>query len=785
MPAGPRDPRRPRHRLGGGANRRSPPQLLAAADLWLFVTSAARYADQVPWGFLQERRRAEHRGRDRARPDPAGGGRGGQPPPRPDAHRAGAASDSPLFTVTEGAVDEDGLLPAERGRRDPALARDCWPPTPTPAPRRQADPRRRRPLAVASHPRRRRRRGEQVATGAPAARGRRPRLRRGGRRIDDASADGTLLRGEVLARWQEFVGTGELLRSLETRVGWLRDRVVGWVKGKPQQAERVTVAVESGLETLLLEHAEAAAERAEASWRSVDRGPAPARGRRPRPRPRLARLPVPRRAQRPRLAAGRARAGAHRGRRQAQHRPVPGLRRQRALGGADGGGLRVAPAASTGAEVGIAGGGAVLGQKLLEAVFGDQAVRRLAERGAQGPATVRVGELMDERARAVPRRARRPRASTERPSSGCATRRAASTTCGSPTAPPPGTGRTVDERARARARSGWSDGAPRSSTGSTALEQAARPRRGPRPARRRARRRGRRPSPTGPAPGCGSPATTPSSRWPGPPAPASPRRSTPSPGSTLAAVGVRRPTTSWTMACTWGDDGAAELLDWLGVPKRHQVLPRHACSTRGPGEDARARRAGAARPARPRLHRGRPPPRGRPAGEAGRPAGVGPRPAEVRRRGAARALPAAARHPPRHHARGAEPHRRGRRGPAREMLADLRRLLAEDGLETVPVHRHVGPRRRRHPRAHRRDRPAGRREEGRQGPADGRRRRGRAADAAPQRRRAAGRRGAGSEAPSWSARSPTPPASPPWCTPSSCPPGAARARRPAGRSPPG
>jgi hypothetical protein len=32
----------------------------------------------------------------------------------------------------------------------------------------------------------------------------------------------------------------------------------------------------------------------------------------------------------------------------------------------------------TGAEAGIAGGSAVLGQKLLEAVFGDQAVRTLA-----------------------------------------------------------------------------------------------------------------------------------------------------------------------------------------------------------------------------------------------------------------------------------------------------------------------------------------------------------------------------------------------------------------------
>ena len=84
----------------------------------------------------------------------------------------------------------------------------------------------------------------------------------------------------MLARWQEFVGTGELLKSLETKVGWLRDRMVNAVKGKPQQAERVTVAVESGLETLILEHAEAAAERAEASWQSLAPGQDAARRRR-------------------------------------------------------------------------------------------------------------------------------------------------------------------------------------------------------------------------------------------------------------------------------------------------------------------------------------------------------------------------------------------------------------------------------------------------------------------------------------------------------------------------
>jgi GTP-binding protein EngB required for normal cell division len=42
-------------------------------------------------------------------------------------------------------------------------------------------------------------------------------------------------------------------------------------------------------------------------------------------------------------------------------------------------------------------------------------------------------------------------------------------------------------------------------------------------------------------------------------------------GLDLAAIGVRRPTTSWALSCTWGVDGSSELLDWLGIPRRHQV----------------------------------------------------------------------------------------------------------------------------------------------------------------------------------------------------------------------
>ena len=86
--------------------------------------------------------------------------------------------------------------------------------------------------------------------------------------------------------------------------------------------------------------------------------------------------------------------------------------------------------------------------------------------------------------------------------------------------------------------------------------------------------------------------------------------------------------------------------------------PRHARTAALEGR-------GAARPARPRLDRGLPPPRGRPAGRARRPDGVGARPAEVRRRGDPRPLPRAAGRPPGRDAGRAQPHRRGARGPAR------------------------------------------------------------------------------------------------------------------------
>jgi GTP-binding protein EngB required for normal cell division len=56
-------------------------------------------------------------------------------------------------------------------------------------------------------------------------------------------------------------------------------------------------------------------------------------------------------------------------------------------------------------------------------------------------------------------------------------------------------------------------------------------------------------------------------------------------GLELSAVGVRRPTTSWATACVWGADGAQELLQWLGIPDRHQTTRDSMLDTRREGRE--------------------------------------------------------------------------------------------------------------------------------------------------------------------------------------------------------
>lgn len=372
-------------------NRDLAAQLLAAADMWLFVTSAARYADQVPWDFLKQAADRSvavaivlDRTAERSIPEVS-------------SHlvrmlNSRGLKDSPLFTVPESELDEEGLIPRasveQINRWLKALAEDA---DARAGVVRQTLGGAIRAIAQKTH---------QVADAAQAQIDMAIRLRadvadnydQALRRVDEASADGTLLRGEVLSRWQEFVGTGELLKSLESKVSWLRDRITRAFKGTPASAARVTVAVESGLQTLILEHAEAAAERTDAAWRSIEAG-------------RELLESTPEDLSR---ASREIRAHTERMVRDWQQSVLDLVRTE----GADKrttarflaygvNGLSVAlmvvvfasTGGVTGAEVGIAGGSAVLGQKLLEAVFGDDAVRRLA-RSARENLRVRVDALM-------------------------------------------------------------------------------------------------------------------------------------------------------------------------------------------------------------------------------------------------------------------------------------------------------------------------------------------------------------------------------------------------------
>lgn len=380
-------------------NRQIATQLLAAADLWLFVTSAARYADQVPWDYL---RKAAERSTsvavvlDRTHDDAVNEVRG---------HLARmmtsrGLSDSPLFTVPESVVGHDGLLPAAAVEPIISWLREL-----------ADDPEGRsavvfgtldgavRHNVMAAH---------EVADAISEQHEAAHRLvldldtvyAEALQGLRDQTADGTLMRGEVLSRWQEFVGNGELLRSVEERVSRIRDRLVDQVTGKRTRSAEVSEAVESGLQALVVEQLESAAETVYRSWTSMESGRALLAGTTGLDR-----------------ASRDVRVKAERLVRDWQAEVLELVRTEGSdkrmtakflAFGVNGIGVALmvvvfvgGSAGLTGAEAGVAGGTAVVAQKLLEAIFGDQAVRTLAARAHASLVTSLEALVAEERRRYV------------------------------------------------------------------------------------------------------------------------------------------------------------------------------------------------------------------------------------------------------------------------------------------------------------------------------------------------------------------------------------------------
>ena len=362
------------------ANRELAGQLLAAADLWVFVTTAARYADAVPWDLL---RTAQERGTalavvlDRVPPeavtevadDLAG------------MLKRGGLSGARLFVVEERPL-VGGLLPEDQV----APLRDWLHGLAADQEQRAAVVR--QTLAGALDSLDERVAGLVAAVEAQDAAGSALQSAAdaaydGARTaVDDGMRSGSLLRGEVLARWQEFVGTGEWMRSLQAQVGRLRDRLTAAVTGRPAPGEDLEVALVSSVEQLLRAEADRAAERTTTAWRSLPAGPALLDDRE-----RELEQVSP---DFPDEASEEVRAWQGHVLELVRTEGADKRSTARILSfGVNGAGLVVMVAVFaqtgglTGGEVAVAGGTTAVGQRVLEAVFGDAAVRSLADQARE------------------------------------------------------------------------------------------------------------------------------------------------------------------------------------------------------------------------------------------------------------------------------------------------------------------------------------------------------------------------------------------------------------------
>ncbi|MEU3167623.1 dynamin family protein [Streptosporangium sp. NPDC006930] len=237
-------------------------RMLDAADLWIFVTTAARYADAPAWRLL---RLAKERGARLAIVL-------SRVPPRSreviTKHFVRMLTEYGLGEVERFVINEsrvtDGMLPDTEVSELRQWLTDL-----------SVDDRRRaqavratldgvlnsfrtRVPALAKHLEiqvafRRDLRGDVDGAYARAMAD-----------IDKSTEDGSLLRGEVLARWQDFAGSGDLMRTLHLR----RPSRFGG-KANQQAPERISAlksALRAGLESVVVSAAQRASEEAASRW---------------------------------------------------------------------------------------------------------------------------------------------------------------------------------------------------------------------------------------------------------------------------------------------------------------------------------------------------------------------------------------------------------------------------------------------------------------------------------------------------------------------------------------
>ena len=243
-------------------------QFLDASDLWLFVTTARRYADAAVWEMLQV---ARDRGAALALAL-------SRVPPSSSAeladHFDAMLEANGLRDVRRFIIPETTIAESQLPREVAAPIRDWLADTARREDRRVAvltqtmsgvlDTFRSRVPEFADHV------AEQVE------------CRRDLREAVDASyaetladfseatRDGSLVRGEVQARWQDFAGTGDLLRTLQVRRG--RSGSKQKKQRMPARANVLKMAVRTSVEALIAATADRAAELVVTQWRQQPAG---------------------------------------------------------------------------------------------------------------------------------------------------------------------------------------------------------------------------------------------------------------------------------------------------------------------------------------------------------------------------------------------------------------------------------------------------------------------------------------------------------------------------------
>jgi hypothetical protein len=246
------------------ANRDLAVQLLSSADLWVFVTTSARYGDAVPWTMLKQ---AVDRGvavavvLDRVPPEV-------MQEVRMDLAtrlRDRGLGTSPMFTIPETPLD-GGFLPEnlvaplagwlKRLALD-ARSRDV-------VVRRTLigilDSLRERVMVVASAA------DAQAVADAELRRVLESTFDDAREALRDSLADGSVVRGELLSRWQEFVATGDVFRSLEPGGVKLRDRLRARLRPRVPPAQPVLDALRSAVSNVVLGRGRAALGALATNW---------------------------------------------------------------------------------------------------------------------------------------------------------------------------------------------------------------------------------------------------------------------------------------------------------------------------------------------------------------------------------------------------------------------------------------------------------------------------------------------------------------------------------------